>query len=270
MDSSVSRRALLSALLAGAATGCIGTPEDDAGNEPSADSEPGTEADTGPSSDDTGSGDQTGDDPSTDAGGSGDQSGGTSSGDAGDSGGDSDGGDSDADDSDGGDSENGSNDDGSGDSGGSTEGVDEAAVERRIHELVNEERTSRGLSSLSWNGRVQNVADAHSADMILRDFFDHENPDGEGVGDRFEAHGVTDCQSWGENIAQTWWDRNVRTDDGVERYTTVDDLAEALVEGWMNSEGHRANVLGSDWTSQGIGVEVGSDDVVLATQNFCG
>lgn len=203
MASSVSRRALLSVLLAGSTAGCIGSLGDDSGDD-------------GDSPDDGGSPDD------------------------GDAGSDS------------------------------TAEVDGADVEQRIHELVNEERTARDLPSLSWNGQLQNVADAHTADMLVRDFVGHENPDGEGVGDRLETHGVTDCGAWGENIAETSWNTDVETDDGVERYTTVDGLATAIVEGWMNSEEHRANVLGEDWESEGVGVEIAGDGQVLATQTFCG
>jgi len=223
MAPTVSRRALLSALLAGSTAGCVGSLGNDSGS---------------------------GDDPSENS----------SDGDS-DAGGDSTG-------SDGGDSTGSASD---GESDGSTAAaVDGADVERRIHELVNDERTSRDLASLSWDGRVQNVADAHSADMLVRDFFAHENPDGEGVQDRFAAQGVTDCQAVGENIAQTWWDTDVETEDGVEHYTTVDGLAEAVVEDWMDSEEHRANVLGEDWASEGVGVEITVDGKVLVTQNFCG
>jgi len=143
-------------------------------------------------------------------------------------------------------------------------------VERRIHELVNEERSDRDLFALEWNDEVHRVADAHSRDMIERDFFAHENPDGESALQRYERRGVAGCRRAGENIAQTWWERRVQTDDGVERYTSEAELAAAIVEGWMNSEGHRANILRSSWRSQAIGVEVASDDTVLATQNFCG
>lgn len=152
----------------------------------------------------------------------------------------------------------------------SESGVDEAAVEGHVHELVNAEREERDLRALEWDGDLQTVADDHSRDMIERDFFAHDNPDGEGPSDRYDRHRISGCSTSGENIAQTWWDENVVTPDGTERYTTEADLAAGIVEQWMNSEGHRENILRSEWRQEGIGVELSDADEVFATQNFCG
>ena len=59
---------------------------------------------------------------------------------------------------------------------------------------------------------------------------------------------------------------------GVEtnkEWLTPNELAESAVQGWMNSPGHRQNILTPHWRSEGIGVAVSNDGKVLATQDFC-
>jgi uncharacterized protein YkwD len=79
------------------------------------------------------------------------------------------------------------------------------------------------------------VAYEHCVDMDVRDFFSHTNPDGDGPGDRIAAAEISHA-GWGENIA---WG-----------YASP----QAVMDGWMNSPGHRANILNSAWTHVGIGV----------------
>lgn len=153
---------------------------------------------------------------------------------------------------------------------GSTGGrFDGAAVEQRIHELVNEERGARGLATLAWRDDLQAVAAGHSRDMSERGYFAHESPDGRDSSDRLAAAGIA-CGGSGENIARSWWRRDVNTPDGTERYDTVDELAASVVEQWMNSPGHRENILHPLWRSEAVGVVAASNDEVFITQNFCG
>jgi uncharacterized protein YkwD len=85
---------------------------------------------------------------------------------------------------------------------------------------------------LRTDDRLVAAARGHSVDMATRDYFDHESPEGEGPGERAAAEGYPDWS--GENIAMG--------------YSTP----EAVVEGWMDSPGHRRNIL--DCTSVAIGV----------------
>jgi uncharacterized protein YkwD len=59
--------------------------------------------------------------------------------------------------------------------------------------------------------------------------------------------------------------------DGVAHYDwkTAGKIAESTVHGWMNSQGHRKNILTPRWKSEGIGVAISPDDKVYITQNFC-
>ncbi|WP_309235732.1 CAP domain-containing protein [Streptomyces sp. TRM64462] len=91
------------------------------------------------------------------------------------------------------------------------------------------------------------LARAFSQDMAARDFFSHTDPDGDSPWDRAAQAGVEGLG--GENIARGQAD------------------AAAVMESWMNSEGHRANILNCDFTTLGVGVHFG-DGGPWWTQNF--
>ncbi|TDE01611.1 CAP domain-containing protein [Jiangella asiatica] len=107
-----------------------------------------------------------------------------------------------------------------------------------VVELTNEVRDDHGCPVLRADDRLAEAARLHSEDMVERDYFDHTSPDGDGPGERAARAGY---DHWsGENIAMG--------------YATAADV----VEGWMDSEGHRANILNCD--SQAIGVGVAESD----------
>ncbi|TFV65843.1 UNVERIFIED_ORG: CAP domain-containing protein [Bacillus sp. AZ43] len=103
--------------------------------------------------------------------------------------------------------------------------------------LVNAERATAGCAPVSADEGLAGVARAHSADMRDRGFFDHVNPDGLDPFDRADRSGVS---ARAENIA--WGQR---------------DAAEVM-DAWMNSAGHRANILDCGLTRLGVGVVEGS------------
>lgn len=106
--------------------------------------------------------------------------------------------------------------------------------------------------------------------MYDRGYFDHVNPDGEYPWDRYGDVAGGTCRAYGENIATNWVDRRVRTSSGIEVYDTNREVANAIVDQWMNSSGHRRNILSSTWDREGLGVYIAPDGQVFATQNFCG
>ncbi|ELY47948.1 CAP domain-containing protein [Natronorubrum bangense] len=153
-----------------------------------------------------------------------------------------------------------------------------ALVEQYIHEGINEERTTRGLEALEFDEDLQEIARGHSEDMAERGYFSHTDPEGNAFADRYAEHGY-ECRAYtdggtyyigGENIAYTYVDQPVQTDSGdVVRHTTERELADGLVEQWMNSDEHRENILADHWNNEGIGIAVTDNDRVYATQNFC-
>lgn len=146
---------------------------------------------------------------------------------------------------------------------------DSADVEDFIHHEVNDRRAEEDLKPLEWDGTIASVSRAHSADMHDRDYFAHENPDGESPFDRFSEVGDY-CRAYGENIAMTVADRRVREPGGeVVRYRSPEELAEGLVEQWMNSPPHREAILSDRWDRGGVGVYLSEEGEVYATHNFC-
>jgi uncharacterized protein YkwD len=153
-----------------------------------------------------------------------------------------------------------------------------AELEREVHLLVNKERQARGLSPLSWNRALAEIARKHSQDMAVRNFFSHQSPDGHGFPDRYRQANYSCSVPRGniihtgaENIFQNnTYDRVIfRGRETRYDWNTMREIAETTVQGWMNSPGHRKNILTPFWESEGIGVAVSADDKVYITQNFC-
>ncbi|WEH15058.1 CAP domain-containing protein [Streptomyces sp. VNUA24] len=123
----------------------------------------------------------------------------------------------------------------------------ETQAEAAVLLLVNEERAKAGCSPVAADSDLSRLAEAFSEDMALRSFFDHTDPDGADPWDRAASLGITGLG--GENIA-----RGQAT-------------AEAVMEAWMNSPGHRANILNCDFKTLGVGVHLG-DGGPWWTQDF--
>jgi uncharacterized protein YkwD len=108
--------------------------------------------------------------------------------------------------------------------------------------LVNQQRQDNGLALLSENAKLDAAAAAHSADMVANDYFDHVSPSGSDPLSRLEGVGYIrsgEGYAIGENIA-----------------AATDSLATpaSIVSMWMNSPGHRANILDPDYRDTGMGV----------------
>jgi uncharacterized protein YkwD len=114
----------------------------------------------------------------------------------------------------------------------------EAAAEAQVLALVNTERAKAGCRPVTADGGLAALAGNFSEDMAARGFFDHTDPDGATPWDRAKKAGITDLG--GENIAR-----------GQAN-------AQSVMDSWMNSPGHRANILNCDYKTLGVGVHFGS------------
>ncbi len=106
---------------------------------------------------------------------------------------------------------------------------------RQIFDFTNVIRSRHGLDPFEWEGKVADVAYLHSMDMSTNQFFSHTSPTYGELSDRFTSGDVPFMLA-GENIAAKY----------------IDGLAS--VEGWLNSEGHRVNLLHEEFTHLGVGV----------------
>jgi uncharacterized protein YkwD len=133
-------------------------------------------------------------------------------------------------------------------------------IEAAIHDQVNEIRTERGLSELEHDDEIAAISRTHSQDMNERDYFSHTNPEGETPADRFGDLYPAECRAVGENLAYI--------QSGAGGHGSAESIADRIVQGWMDSDGHRENLLRENWDSQGIGVYI-DDGRIDATQKFC-
>jgi uncharacterized protein YkwD len=122
------------------------------------------------------------------------------------------------------------------------------AAEVAVLTLVNQARARINCAALSVDPRLAGAARAHSADMANRDYFAHDTPEGVNVGTRVTNAGYR-WSAVGENIAKGQPD------------------AAAVMLAWLNSPGHRANILNCRYTNIGIGLAF-QDGTPLWTQDF--
>jgi uncharacterized protein YkwD len=111
------------------------------------------------------------------------------------------------------------------------------AKEERTLRLHNQKRRSRGLRALCVHPKLTKAARAHSSDMIRKDYFGHGS-----VGRRLKRHGYN-WRVYGENIA-----------GGTGRHARPSNTFRR----WMNSSGHRANILNRRFREIGIGTATGN------------
>jgi uncharacterized protein YkwD len=120
------------------------------------------------------------------------------------------------------------------------------AVTAAVRCLLNGERADRGLTPLRTDSQLQRAALAHGADMVERSYFSHTGRNGSQVADRIRAAGyLADSVSWrvGENLA--WGTGDLST-------------PQTIMKAWMDSPGHRANILRADYREIGLGVVGGN------------
>lgn len=143
---------------------------------------------------------------------------------------------------------------GGGSSGGSGSGTTTTtnltADELEVFNLINSQRTKNGLSALKIDSEVQNVARIKAQDMVNNNYFSHNSPTYGSPFDMLKSFKVS-YKTAGENIAGN-------------------SSNQAAVNAWMNSSGHKANILNSSFNYTGIGVVKGSKYGKIYVQMFIG
>lgn len=109
-----------------------------------------------------------------------------------------------------------------------------ADFESEVIDLVNVERAAEGLAPLNYDARLAAAARDHSEDMGLQDYFSHTSLDGRTVSERIEDAGYS-WNTYGENIA------------------AGQPTPEDVIDSWMSSQGHRANILNPNFCDIGVG-----------------
>ncbi len=119
-------------------------------------------------------------------------------------------------------------------------GAASADYAAKVIDLVNKERTARGLHPLVYNEKLATAAQKHSQDMAAHDYFSHTSRDGRNFNDRIAAAGY-DYRVSGENIA------------------AGQPTPAAVVDKWMKSAPHRENILNPDFCDIGVGYAAAPD-----------
>jgi uncharacterized protein YkwD len=120
---------------------------------------------------------------------------------------------------------------------------------QRVVDLTNGERAAQGLAPVVLDGRLVNAAQGHSNDMANFNSLNHDGSDFSSAGDRIERQGY-DFNYWSENIA------------------AGHPNADAVTAGWMNSSGHRKNILSSKVVHIGVAVTYSADGTPYWTMNL--
>jgi len=107
-------------------------------------------------------------------------------------------------------------------------------TENTVLSLTNSYRSQNGVAALRLDNELCRVAQAKADDMAAKGYFSHQSPTYGSPSDMLKAFGVS-YRAMGENIAKGYADAN------------------AVMQGWMNSAGHRANILNGTFTKLGVG-----------------
>ena len=122
--------------------------------------------------------------------------------------------------------------------------------EKEVFDLINKQRIANGLSALKENSEVQRVARIKAQDMVNNNYFSHTSPTYGSPFDMLKSFKIS-YNTAGENIAGN-------------------SSNSSAVTAWMNSPGHRANILNSSFNQTGIGVVTGSKYGKIYVQMFIG
>nr|WP_245867806.1 CAP domain-containing protein [Sporomusa silvacetica] len=123
-----------------------------------------------------------------------------------------------------------------------------SATEQQAVNLLNADRRANGLPDLQVDSRLTTLARNYAQDMLNRNYFSHYSPEGQSPFDRIKLAGIT-YSAAGENI-------------GINQTVQQAEVA------FMNSSGHRANILNSSYTKVGIGVTFDKSGNVYVVQDF--
>jgi len=127
--------------------------------------------------------------------------------------------------------------------------TDITSLENEVVRLVNVERAKAGVPAIVQNSEVGRVARIKSEDFVKNNYFSHTSPTYGSPFDMLKSFGITFTAA-GENIASG-------------QKTAAD-----VMNSWMNSSGHRANILNSTYNKIGVGVAKDSDGSLYWTQMF--
>jgi uncharacterized protein YkwD len=153
------------------------------------------------------------------------------------------------------------------------------ALEQQVHGLINQQRAENGLGALSFDPALAGIARNNSKDMAVHHYFSHINPAGQNPTDRGTAANYSCRKNFGSyytyGIAENLFLNNLYSAatfysnrETLYQWNSPEDIAQITVADWMNSSGHRENILNPAFDREGIGVMIASEKVYI-TEDFC-
>lgn len=162
--------------------------------------------------------------------------------------------------------------------------IDTARLEQQIHLQINRERQNHGLAALQRDAQLAKIARDHSQDMARNQFFSHFNLRGEDPSARGERQGWNKQkqigpETWASGVAENiylthFYDKvYTATRNGVtvsKKYgwKSPEQIVAIIVQGWMQSPGHRKNILSPQYDRQGIGVAISGNAIYITEDMF--
>lgn len=146
---------------------------------------------------------------------------------------------------------------------GVLEGPDAKEAADLVRESINEERQAEGVGQLQASSRLQEAGLDHSKDMAERDFYGHQNPDGEQPWDRVACEASENIhrgeigEMKNENSSETW------------QTAVTEELAAFVIEGWKQSDSHYQNMTSARWSAIGVGIHIREEEEFFVTAMFC-
>jgi len=132
-------------------------------------------------------------------------------------------------------------------------------LERMVLEMANQEREQRGVDGLRWSPELAKVNDYHAWDMWNRDYFYHDEPDGDGPENRVEQFGYK-CSN---GLSEIQASADATYSDGLE------GISGFLISGWLNSDSHRKSLLNDEHNTAGVGIYIDNSSNVYAVMILC-
>ncbi|MBQ8998395.1 MAG: serine protease, partial [Clostridium sp.] len=129
-------------------------------------------------------------------------------------------------------------------------------INKEVFRLINIEREKVNLSPLVWSDQILKYSTEKSKDMAQNNYFNHSDLNGKYTYNYMQADGIS-FNTWAENIIT------------ANNNSNVSSIAQDMVNRWMNSSGHKSNILNSKVNTSAVGVFV-KGNVIYGTQIFLG
>lgn len=151
------------------------------------------------------------------------------------------------------------------------EDVNLEKTEYYVESLVNYKRSKYNKNLLTHNSNLSEVSEYNSDLMVKNNYLNHTDVNGDDALDRINKFNVKECSRVGENLIKTAYKKKIKSErlDKAIRISEEHELAENIVNGWMNSTEHRRNVLRNGWVYFGTDVSINNTGYVYSTQMYC-